>query len=161
MLHFQHLLLLVVATTIGLAVNSHALASQVDVTNIDVDKTEIDIANNRSIAYDGRSFILDGERVMLLGGAVHYTRVLPEDWSGVFDNLVKLGLNSVQTYVMWNFHEHVRGELTWSGRANMTQFIRLAQEKGACVPITTRIVACLFCSCAASHLDFSRQDSHS
>ncbi len=74
--------------------------------------------------------MLDGERVLLFSGAVHYTRVLPEDWGGVLDKLVELGLNTVQTYVMWNFHEHERGTLDWSGRANMTGFVQMAQARG-------------------------------
>ena len=83
-----------------------------------------------TISYDERSFILDGQRELLLSGAVHYARVLPEDWAGVFDKMVELGLNTVQTYVMWNFHEHVRGQLDWSDRANFTEFTRLAGQKG-------------------------------
>ena len=51
----------------------------------------------RTISYDERSFILDGERTLMMGGAVHYNRVLPADWEGVFDKMVELGLNSVQT----------------------------------------------------------------
>lgn len=28
----------------------------------------------------------------------------------------KQGLNTIQTYVFWNFHEHKRGNLTWEGQ---------------------------------------------
>ena len=83
-----------------------------------------------TISYDNRSFTLNGERKLLVSGAVHYTRVLPEDWDAVFDKMVEMGLNTLQTYVMWNFHEHTRGQLDWSGRANVTDFVRRAGEKG-------------------------------
>ena len=35
-----------------------------------------------------------------------------------------------QTYVMWNFHEHVRGELVWTGRRDVALFLKTAQAHG-------------------------------
>jgi len=87
------------------------------------------VTSERSVEFDERSFLLDGQRTLLLGGAIHYARVLPEDWGNVLDKVVELGLNTVQTYTMWNFHEHKRGQLDWSGRANLTEFVRLAAER--------------------------------
>ena len=46
-----------------------------------------------------------------------------------------MGLNTVQTYIMWNFHEHERGTLTWSGRHNLTHFIELASRHGLYVTL--------------------------
>ena len=31
---------------------------------------------------------------------------------------------------MWNFHEHVRGELVWSGRRDLALFLKTAQAHG-------------------------------
>jgi hypothetical protein len=36
---------------------------------------------------------------------VHYPRVPPEDWDRVFKMAKEMGLNTIQTYVFWNFHE--------------------------------------------------------
>ena len=35
-----------------------------------------------------------------------------------------MGLNTIQTLVFWSFHEQEQGVLDWSGRANLTAFIR-------------------------------------
>ena len=59
------------------------------------------------------SFYLDGKPVRILSGAMHYFRILPEYWE---DRLLKLkgaGLNTVETYVPWNFHETREGELIY------------------------------------------------
>jgi beta-galactosidase len=64
--------------------------------------------------------IFDGQRQLMLSGAIHFARVMPQDWDRV------LG----QTYVMWNFHEHERGQISWSGRRNLTRFVELAGQHG-------------------------------
>ena len=61
------------------------------------------------MTYNERSVVLRGEPKLLFSGAVHYARVLPADWPRVLDLAARMGLNTIQTYVMWNFHEHERG----------------------------------------------------
>ena len=48
---------------------------------------------------------------------------------------VEMGLNSIQTYVMWNFHEQQRGQLEWGGRRNITHFIDLAAQRNLSVVV--------------------------
>jgi beta-galactosidase len=83
-----------------------------------------------STEFNSRSFILDGKPTLLLSGAVHYERVLPADWNRTFALMAEMGLNTVQTYVMWNFHEHKRGNATFEGRADIVRFVRTAQAHG-------------------------------
>ncbi|MUG65085.1 beta-galactosidase [Paenibacillus campinasensis] len=75
-------------------------------------------------------FVYDGKPVQLLSGALHYFRIVPEYWE---DRLLKLkacGLNTVETYVPWNFHEPRPGEYRFDGMADLERFIRLAGELG-------------------------------
>ena len=88
-----------------------------------------------AITFDERSVIIDGRRKLMLSGAVHYARVMPEDWDRVLGMAKEMGLNTIQTYVMWNFHEHVRGQVSWSGRRNVTRFIELAGRHGLDVAV--------------------------
>ena len=40
------------------------------------------------------------------------------------------GLNTIQTYVFWNFHEQKQGVLDFSGRANLSLFLQEAANAG-------------------------------
>ena len=82
-----------------------------------------------AVTYNERSAVLHGTPTLMLSGAIHYTRVLPADWSRVLDLAVEMGLNTIQTYVMWNFHEQQRGTVEWGGRRNITHFIDLAAQR--------------------------------
>ncbi|MEC4020681.1 glycoside hydrolase family 35 protein [Streptomyces sp. H27-D2] len=55
------------------------------------------------------SFELDGRPVRLLSGAVHYFRVHEAQWGHRLAMLRAMGLNCVETYVPWNYHEPRQG----------------------------------------------------
>ena len=84
----------------------------------------------RSVSYDGRSFMVDSERLLVLSGSIHYARVPEQDWDRVLKLAKGMGLNTVQTYVFWSFHERVEGTLDWAGPRNLTKFIQLADHNG-------------------------------
>ena len=83
-----------------------------------------------SVSYDARSLILNGERAFTLSGSIHYQRVLPADWPRVLQLAVEMGLNSVQTYVLWDEHEAAEGAVSFSGGNNLTAFTALAGSLG-------------------------------
>ncbi|MGW7301807.1 glycoside hydrolase family 35 protein [Streptomyces sp. NPDC054829] len=56
-------------------------------------------------------FLLDGRPVRLLSGALHYFRVHEAQWGHRLAMLRAMGLNCVETYVPWNWHEPRAGEL--------------------------------------------------
>lgn len=89
-------------------------------------------ASNRSfrIDFEHDRFLKDGVPYQFISGALHYFRIPEEYWE---DRIVKAkaaGLNAIETYIPWNFHEHRPEEYDFSGRANVTEFIRLAQKHG-------------------------------
>ncbi|WP_285513204.1 beta-galactosidase family protein [Streptomyces sp. NBRC 14336] len=59
----------------------------------------------------GTDFLLDGRPVRLLSGALHYFRVHEAQWGHRLAMLRAMGLNCVETYVPWNWHEPRAGEL--------------------------------------------------
>ena len=61
---------------------------------------------------------------------LHPPRGTPETWDSWFALARKNGSNMVQVYVFWNFHEPVEGQIDWSGRANLTDFVRRAASAG-------------------------------
>ncbi|XP_028797630.1 beta-galactosidase 17 isoform X2 [Neltuma alba] len=78
-------------------------------------------------------FWKDGHPFQIIGGDLHYFRVLPQYWE---DRLLKakaLGLNTIQTYVPWNLHEPKPGELDFEGIANIEAFLKLCDKLGLLV----------------------------
>ncbi|KAK4591088.1 hypothetical protein RGQ29_021328 [Quercus rubra] len=75
-------------------------------------------------------FWKDGQPFQIIGGDLHYFRVLPEYWE---DRLLKakaLGLNTIQTYVPWNLHEPKPGKLVFEGIADIVSFLKLCHKLG-------------------------------
>ena len=90
----------------------------------------------KNVSADARSLLIDGERVLLLGGAIHLPRVTPDDWDRVLSLAVEMGLNTVQTYFFWSFHQPARNaSLAWDGPRDLLGFIRRAAAHGLWVTL--------------------------
>jgi len=77
-----------------------------------------------------KKFYLDGEEFQLISGAMHYFRTHPDDWEDRLRKLKACGMNTVETYVPWNFHEPVEGEFNFEGMADVEEYIRIASDLG-------------------------------
>lgn len=73
---------------------------------------------------------IDGEKTLLISGAMHYFRTLPEQWKDRLEKIASAGFNCVETYVPWNLHEPKEGEYNFSGMLDLEKFITLADEVG-------------------------------
>lgn len=73
---------------------------------------------------------IDGEETLLISGAMHYFRTLPEQWKDRLEKIASAGFNCVETYVPWNLHEPKEGEYNFSGMLDLEKFITLADEVG-------------------------------
>lgn len=79
---------------------------------------------------DGR-FWRDGSPHQILAGSMHYFRVHPDQWRDRLLRLVDLGLNTVDTYVAWNFHQPRRDEAPdFTGWRDLRRFLQTAAEVG-------------------------------
>jgi len=76
------------------------------------------------------NFYLDGRPFQVISGSIHYFRVVPQYWRDRLLKLLAMGCNTVETYIPWNFHEHVKGQFRFDGMADVEGFVRLAQEVG-------------------------------
>ena len=68
-----------------------------------------------------------------ISGSMHYSRVQPYYWKDRLEKLYAAGLNAVQTYVPWNFHEARPGNFDFDGDKDLVKFIQMAQEVGLLV----------------------------
>ncbi|OEJ93659.1 glycoside hydrolase family 35 protein [Streptomyces thermolilacinus] len=76
------------------------------------------------------AFLRGGRPHRVLAGSLHYFRVHPEQWADRLRRVAAMGLNTVDTYVPWNFHEPRPGRYRFTGGHDVEAFLRLAQETG-------------------------------
>jgi len=80
-----------------------------------------------------------GRKIPLLSGEFHYWRVLRENWPVIIDRIKEMGLETIATYVPWNYHETAPGQYDFSGatspQRDLAGFLDLLAEKGITVII--------------------------
>jgi beta-galactosidase len=84
---------------------------------------------SRLVADSGR-FLLDGRPLQIISGEMHYARIPREDWRLRLRMARAMGLNTISTYVFWNFHESTPGRYDFTGRRDVAEYIRMAGEEG-------------------------------
>ena len=91
---------------------------------------------SRSFTVKNDAFMYDDgsgagpQPLVIRSGSIHYHRTHPSTWADRLARLRSLGLNTVQTYVTWNFHSQVRGVYNFSGGADLVGFIKAVQAAG-------------------------------
>ncbi|XP_042377262.1 beta-galactosidase 8-like isoform X1 [Zingiber officinale] len=87
-------------------------------------------ACNRRFWISDDMFWKDGNPFRIIGGDVHYFRILPQYWRDRLLRAKALGLNTIQTYVPWNLHEPEPKRWVFEGIADIESYLKLAQELG-------------------------------
>ncbi len=77
-----------------------------------------------------RDFLLDGRPRQVISGALHYFRVHPGQWADRIHKARLMGLNTIETYVAWNFHAPERGVFDTEGRRDLGRFLDLVAAEG-------------------------------
>ena len=85
---------------------------------------------SRQVSYDERAITIDGARTFIISGAIHYPRSTPAMWPHILRQSREAGLNTIETYVFWNFHERQQGIFDFSDRLDLMHFCELAQAEG-------------------------------
>lgn len=88
-------------------------------------------ATHHTFAISGGHFLLDRKPIQLLSGELHYARIPREYWASRLAMAKAMGLNSITTYVFWNFHETRPGHFDFStGERNLGAFLDEAKKQG-------------------------------
>ncbi|XP_035261368.1 beta-galactosidase-like isoform X3 [Anguilla anguilla] len=97
--------------------------------------TQITCASPRtfSIDYQNDCFLKDGEPFRYISGSIHYSRIPQIYWKDRLLKMYMAGLNTIQTYIPWNFHEPAPNHYNFSGDRDLEHFLHLAQEVGLLV----------------------------
>ena len=89
------------------------------------------------------NFLYDGKPVQIHSGEMHFARVPKAYWRQRLQMIKAMGLNTVCTYVFWNYHETAPGVWDFkTGNRNIAEFIKLAGEEGLMVIIRPGPYAC-------------------
>ena len=83
-----------------------------------------------TVSYDARSLRLNDEPALFVSGSIHYPRSTPGMWPGLMRAAAADGLNMIEIYVFWNYHEPVEGQFDWSDRGNLTLFLDAVAQAG-------------------------------
>ncbi|XP_022334999.2 beta-galactosidase-1-like protein 2 [Crassostrea virginica] len=91
---------------------------------------DLPYVSNGNLTFRNRTFFLDGNPLRILGGSLHYFRVVPEYWWDRMRKMKACGLNSLTLYVPWNLHEPYPGKYVFDGILDLRRFIQMAQRAG-------------------------------
>ena len=84
-----------------------------------------------ALSFADRQLFKSGEPHRIIAGALHYFRVHPDQWQDRIDRLVALGVNTLDTYVAWNFHQPYKDVAPdFTGWRDLARFITLAGDAG-------------------------------
>ena len=83
-----------------------------------------------TVSYDRRSIRLNDQPVTFLSGSIHYPRSTPGMWPQLMKQAAADGLNMIQIYVFWNWHQPTEDVMDWTGRGNLTLFLDAIAEAG-------------------------------
>ncbi|XP_029314963.1 beta-galactosidase-1-like protein [Cottoperca gobio] len=86
-----------------------------------------------SIDYKNNSFLKDGKPFQYISGSIHYSRIPRYYWKDRLAKMYMTGLNAIQVYVPWNFHETVQGVHNFTGDRDLEHFLDLANQTGLLV----------------------------
>ncbi|MCX6377115.1 MAG: beta-galactosidase, partial [Armatimonadetes bacterium] len=88
------------------------------------------MSDTRQVTYDAKSFIVGGRRVFLSSGAAHYFRSPRESWKDIITKAKLGGLNTIETYVAWNFHEYEERNYDFDGDRDLGRFLETIHDLG-------------------------------
>jgi beta-galactosidase len=89
------------------------------------------------------ALLLDGKPLQIISGELHYARIPREYWRHRLRMAKAMGLNTIATYVFWNYHEIRPGVFDFhTGNRDLAEFIRMAQQEGLWVILRPGPYAC-------------------
>ncbi|MEO6905544.1 MAG: beta-galactosidase [Ginsengibacter sp.] len=89
------------------------------------------------------NFVYDGKPIQIHSGEMHFARVPKAYWKQRLEMIKAMGLNTVATYVFWNYQETAPG--VWDFKTdnrNIAEFVKTAQQVGLFVILRPGPYAC-------------------
>ena len=83
-----------------------------------------------NVVPNAHCFVINGKPEFIISGAIHYQRCPHELWRDRMLRAKRAGVNCIETYIAWNFHEAQEGRFDFEGDRNISLFIDTCQELG-------------------------------
>ncbi|MFI4859884.1 MAG: beta-galactosidase [Phycisphaerales bacterium JB063] len=83
-----------------------------------------------NVTFDRQSFLIDAKRTWLVSGALHYARTPRGLWADRLRAARQAGLNCIETYVFWNYHETEPGRFDFTGERDLRAFVEEVGRQG-------------------------------
>lgn len=73
-------------------------------------------------------FTKDGKPFTAIAGELHFSRLPRERWRETLLKMRKCGINTVSTYIFWNYHEEIKGQFDFSGNKDISAFLQICRD---------------------------------
>lgn len=73
-------------------------------------------------------FTRDGKPYTFVAGELHFSRVPRARWKSTLLKMRDCGINTVSTYVFWNYHNEIKGQFDFTGDRDIAAFLALCRE---------------------------------
>ena len=72
---------------------------------------------NHTFRIANGNFLLDEKPFQIISGEMHFARIPREYWRDRLKMARAMGLNTIATYVFWNYHEPEKGQFNFKENA--------------------------------------------
>ena len=73
-------------------------------------------------------FTKNGKPYTVIAGEMHFSRLPRERWKETLLKMRECGINTVSTYVFWNYHEEIKGQFDFSGNKDIAHFLQICKD---------------------------------
>ncbi len=87
-------------------------------------------------------FWLDGKPFQIRAGEMHFARIPKAYWRDRIRKAKAMGLNTIGTYIFWNYHEPRPGQFEFQGEKDVAEFVRTCAREGMKVLLRPGPYAC-------------------
>jgi len=90
----------------------------------------VESAQTFSIDFPNNQFLKDGKPFRYISGDFEYFKVPAVLWRDRLQKFKAAGLNAIQMYISWNFHEPEKGVYDFYGDNDFLHLFNISQELG-------------------------------
>ncbi|MGN0467641.1 MAG: beta-galactosidase [Acutalibacteraceae bacterium] len=73
-------------------------------------------------------FTKDGKPFTVIAGEMHFSRLPKERWRETLLKMRECGINTVSTYVFWNYHEEIKGRFDFEENRDIAAFLEICKD---------------------------------
>lgn len=73
-------------------------------------------------------FTKNGKPYTVIAGEMHFSRLPKERWRETLLKMRECGINTISTYVFWNYHEEIKGQFDFSGNKDISAFLQICKD---------------------------------